>query len=169
MSIAREQLSDNIIARESQYIGRVASATLFNTQLALPAGRAKLNGNGFKVNDSYDINHLLRENSNGELEVIYYHSAYIADLLLGHRAIMKNNSNPPQERPFVFIDTGGEVYRNMTLVHVQERRRRRKIQHIAIFEYPKSDGSSENGTEIIPIDDIYAINYAMPPELIPRF
>lgn|GEM_PF-5462709 len=170
LSSTGEQSLEYTNFKASKDVDRVASAALFNTQLQLPPGQAKLNGGGHKIEDSYEINHLLRVNPDGELEVAYQHSAFIADLLQGHREIRNNNPNPPQERPFVFIDVSGTVHRNMTLLHVEPERHDRRLQHTAVFMYKDpGDGSLGPKFEIITVDDIYAINYEMPPDTIPQY
>jgi hypothetical protein len=144
-------------------IGRVASATLFNTQLQLLPGRAKINGHNSLVDDADDINSLMRLNPHhGQLEVERHHSAHIAGMLEGHKAVREVNKREGKEikdRTFIFIDVSGVVHRDMVLMDVKPKKRNRRLEHTAVFSYPNDDESSVPKLETLAIDDIYAIKF----------
>ena len=164
-----DRQDDYTFSQKSKDIGRVASATLFNTQFLLPPGQAKVNGDGHFIHDSYDLRTLIQENSKtGELEVRRQHSAFIAGFLEGHmevREVHVREGREPPSRTFVFIDINGRDYHNMSLLDVHPRRRERRLEHTAVFVHPpETANQSRSGIEIIAIDDICDISYT-PQEL----
>jgi hypothetical protein len=160
----RNEHSDNRETGSLETIGEVAVAALFNDQLLLPPARAKINkGNNVAVNDSYDIRTLVKTNpKTGELEVQYHHSAHIVDLLqgqLGINEVHKAEGRERLERTFLFIDVGGNVYKNMVVLAIQPRKRDRRLEHTAVFTQAGNSDIYNAELEIIAIDDIYGISY----------
>jgi hypothetical protein len=167
--VAKARDTESTISEE---VGRVASATFFNTYHELSPPLLKVNGHNFELPANYRTSSLVRVSPRtGQLEVLYHHSAHVAGLLEGHMGMNESRivrGDEPLHRLFAFVHvTSGKFYDNVQLEQLYKKRvGNGHTKHTAIFTYPADIHDTKNETEalIVPIDDIYCINYAMPLE-----
>jgi hypothetical protein len=163
------ELTTIINSQKLEIAERVASAALFSGQLLLTAGRAHVNGHNATIPHTYRTDLLIKTDRlpDGALEVGYQHSAFVAGLLEGHMEVQKAREAeglPPTNRLFAFVHaTTGVFYDNLHLENVNTSPSGQK-KHTAFFTFSPDHHADydENEIIIVPIDDIYCVNYALP-------